>query len=229
MQKISKTSIFNFEESDKDLIDELANYLDGHVQEIYDFFEVDKPKEKVEIDIIPTKAEFDRIFKIRNHWDENLQVPNYYRGCVAEGRILYLSINDYKNTIHAFEEKDFEIALDGYKKTLVHEYVHWVHGLFEEKHKCCRTEKYLVEGIAVYLSRQRDGQKIPFNLTCDQLLDRQGAFYNGYYLVTKYFVENYDKNYVLEVFQSNRQARELLNNELFDKAKKFYTEKENNA
>ena len=46
--------------------------------------------------------------------------------------------------------------------------------------------------------------------------------YSGYYLVTKYFVENYDKAFVLDIFKSNRRSRELLKDELFDKAKKFY-------
>ena len=54
------------------------------------------------------------------------------------------------------------------------------------------------------------------------------SFYikNGFvysHKIENYFVENYDKRYVLEIFQSNRQARELLKDELYDKAKEYYS------
>ncbi len=221
MQKIAKFAKFNFDKSDEDLIDELADYLDSQVAEIYNFFEVETPQEKVEIDIISTKTEYDKKFKLLNGWQVDEEVPKSARGCFAKGKILYLSIHDYKNTTHAFEKQDTKKAIEGYKKTLVHEYVHFVNDLFNKRHGCSWTEKFLVEGIATYLSHQKDEETVPFDFTLTQLMKKDD--YSAYYLVTKYFVENYDKKYVLEVFQSSRMARELLTNELFDKAKNFYT------
>lgn len=59
MQFESERAIFKFEESDSDLIQLLADYLDSHVDNIYKFFEVNMPKEKLVVNIIPTKEEFD--------------------------------------------------------------------------------------------------------------------------------------------------------------------------
>ncbi len=221
MQKISKFAKFQFDKFDKTLIDDLADYLDSQVSGICDFFEIQIPKEKVEIEIVSTKAEYDKKFKLLNGWKEDEKVPKSYRGCFVKGKILYLSIYDYKNTTHAFEEQNFEKAIDDYKKTLVHEYVHFVNDLFNKEHGCFWTERFLVEGIATYLSHQKDENIIQFDFTLDKFNKEDD--YGAYYLITKFFVENYDKKYVLQVFQSSRMAQELLTNELFDKAKSFYT------
>ena len=53
--------------------------------------------------------------------------------------------------------------------------------------------------------------------------DMRKSCYDGWYLITKFFVENYDKDFVLEIFQSNRMARELLKDELYDRAKQYYS------
>lgn len=56
--------------------------------------------------------------------------------------------------------------------------------------------------------------------------DMKKACYDGWYLVTKFLVENYDKYFVFELFKSNRQAREFLQSELYEKVKKYYSEEE---
>ena len=65
--------------------------------------------------------------------------------------IYYLSINDYKNTSHT-------IDFDMYKKTILHEYVHYVNRLFCIKNNCNFSTKYLSEGIATYLSKQNENK-----------------------------------------------------------------------
>lgn len=227
MQKECKTAIFNFKECDKDLIDGLADYLDTHADKVYEFFEVGKPIEKVVINIIPTKEEYDDVYRKTHGLKEDEPLPNWFIGNCNNGVITYLSLYDFNNASHPYTEDKFDEAFDYYKKTILHEYVHFVNGVFDKVHNCCRTEKFLVEGIATYLSGQKDGLKLSLKATKEELLDRNKFFYADYYLLTKYFVENYDKDYVLEVFQSNRQARELLNNELYDKAKEFYSLAEN--
>lgn len=222
MQKECKTAIFNFQESDKDLIDSLAVYLDSHAEEIYNFFEIDCPKEKVVINIVPTKKEYDDLYRRTRGLSGDFPVAGWMIGNCRDGIITYLSLHDYKNTTHAYKDVEYAKALDYYKKTILHEYVHFINENFNLVHNCNYTEKYLVEGIACYLSKQKENQRTPFNFTCEQLLNKNNNLYGAYYLITKYFVENYDKKYVLEVFQSNRQARELLKNELFDKAQQFY-------
>ena len=224
----SKFATFNYEENDKDLIESLSEYLDTNAMAVYDFFEIDIPENKAVINIIPTKIEYDDLYRKTRKLSDDYKVEGWNIGNCRNGIITYLSLHDYKNTTHAYKDVPFEEALDYYKKTILHEYVHFVNENFNKVHDCCYTEKYLVEGIACYLSGQKDSQKIPFNFTCEQILNRGNSYYNAYYLLTKYFVENYDKDYVLDVFQSNRQARELLQNQLFDKAKSYYTENEVN-
>ena len=39
MQKLTQYAIFNYEESEREIIDALATYLDEKAQDIYNFFE----------------------------------------------------------------------------------------------------------------------------------------------------------------------------------------------
>lgn len=229
MTKESKYAIFKYKKSDEDLIDDLASYLDEHGHIPFDFFEVEAPKSKIVVDLISSKRELDEQYRKDCNLSASQDVGDftaYFNQ--ASGHIRYLSLNDFKNTKHAFSAQEYPKMLRWYKKTLVHEYVHYVNDLFRQKHGCSYTERYLEEGIAVYLSGEGEEFDNKFNFPVERLLEKgERRYYSAYYLITKYFVEHYDKNYVLEIFQSNRQARELLQNELYDRAKKFYTEEQN--
>lgn len=83
MQFESERAIFKFEESDSDLIQLLADYLDSHVDNIYKFFEVNMPKEKLVVNIIPTKEEFDVLSRIKRNfyernWFGNMEAQGYF-------------------------------------------------------------------------------------------------------------------------------------------------------
>lgn len=221
MQFESKMAVFKFEESDRELVQTLSDYLDSHVDNIYKFFEVNMQKEKPVVQIIPTKKEFDVL--LRQAWGQSEDAPvhKWGIGCYINNEIIYLSLHDFKNTEHRAKYLAPKEALEYYKKTIVHEYVHYVNDIFIKVNNCSYTEKYLSEGIATYLSGQRENEDLPFDFTCEDLLTRDDI-YSGYYLVTKYFVENYDKAFVLDIFKSNRRSREFLKDELFNKAKNFY-------
>lgn len=229
MTKESKFAIFEFNKSDEDLVAELSDYLDQHGHVAFDFFEVDVPEEKVVIKIVPTKKEYDEIYKRDRQLPDDFPVAPWSVGSFifSKRKVLFLSVKDYKNTTHYMKDAAYPDLVNHWHKTVVHEFTHYVNALFRVKHNCGYTMKYLGEGIATYLSGQREGQKIKFDFTFDNLWGTEKFSYVASYLVTKYFVEHYDKEYVLEVFQSNRQARELLQNELYDKAKEFYAEQEN--
>lgn len=216
MEKVSKYANFEFNDSDSDLIDDLSDYLDNNVKEIFNFFEI-TPNNKVKISIISTKQEYDKIFEERYKFTS----PSS-RGFYSNGRIYFLSFHDYKNTPHSYIDSEKLEAFEDFKKTLVHEFVHYINELFYKKHNCSYTAKYLVEGIAIYLSHQKDNKNVEFNFTLDMLLDKNCP-YSAYYLITKYLIENYDKSFVLELFQSSRQANEFLKQELFKKAKDYYS------
>ena len=97
------------------------------------FFDVESLPFKVKINIIPTKQKYDILFKE----EFGFAADKLSRGmCKKDGNIIYLSINDYKNTTHAFEDKDYRVVLEGFKKTLVHEFVHFVNKVFNKENKC---------------------------------------------------------------------------------------------
>lgn len=221
MIKESKLAIFNFNEIDKSLIHELSKYIDDNYQKIYDFFEVPVSKEKVKINIIPTKQEFDTLYVKFHNLPQDTVVPKWVVGTCDRGQINYLSITDYKNTDHAFPKKDYDKALDSFKKTIVHEYVHFVNDIFNKVHKCKESDKYLVEGIATYLSEQYTQISPLFANTLDEFINK--TCYHDYYLVTKYLVENYDKKLILQLFQSKELAHNFLTKDLFQKIKDHYS------
>lgn len=221
MQKECKIAIFNFKESDSDLINEISNYLDTHSKAIYDFFEIKKPRKKVEINIL-TKKEYDDFCRKGNGWSKNHPVAKWAIGSCKDGVITYVSLHDYKNTSHIFKEDEYDYALDFYKKTILHEYVHFVNETFNKINNCNYTEKYLVEGIATYLSGQDFSSINHIESTLEQMLDFNNHMYEDFRLITKYFVENYDKKIVLEAFRNGAKARKILIDELYDKATSYY-------
>ena len=98
---------------------------------------------------------------------------------------------------------------------------------FNIQNNCGPTAIYLREGIAIYLSKQKENIALDFNYSLEQILetDVNKRSYEAYYLVTKYLVENYDKDFVIELFKSNRQANEFLKNQLYNKTKEHYVSK----
>lgn len=124
MEKVSKYAVFEFSKSDSDFIDDLSDYLDNNVKEIFNFFEI-TPNNKVKIGIISTKQEYDKIFEEKYKFTS----PSS-RGFYANGRIYFLSFHDYKNTPHSYIDSEKLEALEDFKKTLVHEYVHYINELF---------------------------------------------------------------------------------------------------
>lgn len=215
MKTISEYAIFEYEEVDKILIYELVDYLDSKAKIVYGFFNLDFNGSKPIIRIIPTKKEFDSYFE--SEWNFNAGTSS--RGFYKNGVISYLSINDYKNTTHAFEKDSYLEALDDYKKTLVHEFIHYVNELFNVINNCGPTIKFLREGIAIYLSGQKENKSIKLSNSLEELLDANKNYYDEYYLLTKYLINNYDKEFVSELFKSNRKAREFLKEELYEKVK----------
>ena len=219
MRKESKFAIFEYEEQDKNMIEDLIEWLNKSALEVYDFFGVPFNNVKVEIKIFPNKQEFDQDYLISRNLPSQYNVPDYMIGCFNNNIIKIVSYNDYKN-IARHKNDSFEY----YKKTIVHEYVHFVNGLYRKMKNCSYTEKYLSEGIACYLSHQKENKTVKFSCSLEDLLNySSGISYDNFYLLTKYLVESYDKNFVMDLFESNRQAREFLQSELYGKVKEEYT------
>ena len=227
MRKENKYAIFNYKKIDEDLIDILSSYIEEKAHIAFDFFQVSPPKTKVKIKIISSKIEYDNYY-IKMY---NLQPETKLYGWMIgnfnfeKNQITYLSLHDFKNTTHKLKDVPYEQAVDYYKKTILHEFVHYVNGLFRKKHNCGYAENFLTEGIATYLSGQNENSTPNFDFSLDEVLDRNKNIYGAYFLLTKYFIENYDRDFVLNIFQSSRQSRELLKNELFKRTENYYKNK----
>ena len=76
---------------------------------------------------------------------------------------MYVSLYDYKNTSHSYDKNNFDKALNDYKKNIIHEFVHFVTYLFCKKYSLNYPLKYLSEGIAQYLSKQKDDINLKFD------------------------------------------------------------------
>ena len=217
MERMSNYFKFNYSETDKDLIVELEDYLNQKYEDIFNFFDSSLQKEQVEINIIPTKKEYDEIAKKIREVDS---IPSWSIGISHDNKIEYVSLHDYKNTSHKFNEDKYLEKLDYYKKTIVHEYVHFVAGIYLKNNNCDYPIKYLNEGIATYLSGQKDDIEIPFNFKIEDILESKSS-YDAWYLLTKHIIEEYGKEYFLELFKN----RELAINEtprLFEEAKEYF-------
>ena len=222
-------AIFNYSENDSNLINELSNYLtDDNINKIYNFFDKNLEKEKPIINIYETKEEFDNVYKKIYDLKSDYDVPNWLVGFAdpITMQIYYLSLNDYKNTSHAFKEEDYAEKLDYFKKTILHEYVHFVHYLFCIKYKCDLPSKYLTEGIAQYLSRQVDDNKLSFNYRLDEIIGSNDN-YKAFYILTKYLIDNYSHEFVLELIKAKENSVKYLMEVLFDEVKNYYNEEKN--
>ena len=226
MIKRGKFAEITYQKQDEKLILELNKYIDEKAEEIFAFFKIDKPDRCVQINIFPTKKDYDENYRRERNWGNDVKVESWKIGEFLDGKINYLSINDYKSTSHAFKEEDYDKALDYFKKTIVHEFVHYVNDLFCAKNRCDNTEKYLAEGLATYLSGQNSGKNIIFDFSVEKLLDDNAYCYDGYYWVTKYLIENYPQDFVLDLIKSSEKSREFLKQELFDKTKNYYNTKQ---
>ena len=203
MEYISKYAKYIYEKQDEDLIKGLDEYLNKYAKDIYSFFNISERKQ-AEINIIPTKKEYDEWIKENWNLDE---VPAWNIGNAYNNVIRYVSLHDYKNTSHAFKPEDYIKALEDYNKTIVHEYVHFVTILYQIKNNISKPLRYLTEGIAQILSHQRDNTNNDFHYSLEDILESKDCYY-GYYLMVKYILENYDKEYFFKLLNDKDFALE---------------------
>lgn len=217
MERITDYYKFTYSKDDEDLIVVLEDYLNQKREDIFNFFDSSLQREQVEINIIPTKKEYDELSKKIRGIDS---IPNWSIGLSHDNKIEYVSLHDYKNTAHKFSEDKYLEKLDYYKKTIVHEYVHYVSGLYCKKNNLDWPVKFLNEGIATYLSGQKEEIEIPFNFKIEDILE-SSSNYDAWYLLTKYIIEEYGKKYFLELFGNNELAVKEAPR-LFEEAKEYY-------
>ena len=199
MEKETKYAKFIFDKEDQELVNILEEYI--------------------EIRIISTKKEYDEINKKRRNVDS---IPDWSIGNYHDNTIEYVSFNDYQNTRHKYPIDKYDEYLEYYKKTIIHEFTHYVLKLYIEKYNNSNPLKYLNEGIAQYLSGQRDNQKLKLDFSLDDILN-SNSNYPAWYLMTKYILDNYGRKYFLKLIIDNKLAEEVTP-KLYEEAKEYYSE-----
>lgn len=218
MEKETKYAKFIYTKQDSELVDILEEYLNEKAENIFNFFDSTLERRPLEIRIISTKKEYDEINKKRRGVDS---IPAWSIGNYHDDIIEYVSFNDYQNTAHSYPIEKYDEYLGYYKKTIIHEFTHYVLKLYLDKYNLNDNPyRYLNEGIAQYLSGQRDNQDIKFNCSLDIILDNSGNNYPAWYLMTKYIVDNYGREYFLKLLD-NKLAKEETPR-LFEEAKNYY-------
>ena len=221
MNKITDSAIFNYEINDELLIEELSDYIDEYKDTIYNFFDINISDKKPIINIVDKKEKLDEIHKKFNNLKDTDEVPKWIVGLsTSDMQIYYLSINDYDNTSHAFKKENYKMHLDMYKKTILHEYVHYVNRLFCQKNNCSFSIKCLSEGIAQYLSNQNSDSILQFNYSLNDILTSNNC-YNGWYLVTKYIIEKYSHELFLDLLKDKNRAESFIK-KIYDEIKNYY-------
>ena len=112
--------------------------------------------------------------------------------------------------------------LEKYKKVILHEFIHYVNQYFCKLNNCNFSCKYLAEGIAQYLSGQNDNKLLKLNYSIDDILNSNNC-YNGWYLVTKFIIENYSRDFFLELLKDREKSNRFLK-KIFSDIKKYYLE-----
>ena len=217
MKKITKYAIFNYSKEDEDLINELESYLNNKAESIFDFFDSSIERELVTINLIPTKKEYDEICKKRRGIDK---IPSWSIGNSHDNVIEYVSLHDYKNTAHAFDESKYNEELEYYKKTIVHEFVHFVSGLYLDKYNLDHPIHCLSEGLASYLSGQKEGVEETVNFSLVDLFESNSNYYS-WYVMTKFIIDNYGKDYFIKLYSSKELSYKEIPR-LYEEAKEYY-------
>ena len=221
VKKTTDCAVFNYELDDSYLIEKISSFIQDNKDKVFSFFGINIDFNKPIINIINKKEKLDDIHRKFNDLEDTDEVPKWIVGfSSSDMQIYYLSINDYCNTSHAFKNEEYEVELDMYKKTILHEYIHYVNRLFCKKNNCSFSIKCLAEGVSQYLSDQKKDITLQFNYSLEDILNSNNC-YNGWYLVTKYLIEKYPHELVLELLKDNKRA-ECFIKESYNKIKDYY-------
>lgn len=193
MEKESKYFKFIYSESENNYIDKLIDVIDKEAKKVLDFFEVDSIEEKFNVKLIPTKKEFSELI-----WNEiHFKDDEYGIGFVKDEIMYCLSFNDYKNTFYSFYK------FDNFVSTIIHEFVHACHQYKTDNKTSIRCVN---EGLACYLANQIE-DNATFDMTLDEVINDKYVKYDNYYIIMKYILDNYDKEYCDKIIYDKEFAR----------------------
>ena len=207
MIKVLKYAIINYNECDNNYIDEICDYFEIESKNITKYLEIIDIKEKANIIIYNDINEFKiNILKDNKYYKTIKDIPNYVVAVGGDDKnISILSLDNYIKV-----ENHQNCTIEDYKKTLVHEFVHFCH------HKLNAINMiWINEGLATNLSRQATKYK-------NNNINLPLKSYSDYCLAFEYVMKKYNKKYILRLLndiefqkiETPKILEEILNNNL---------------
>lgn len=214
MNKINN-SIFNIEytSSDELYINKVINDFLNKVSNIIDFFNISSFKRKILIKF------WDNVDEYRVYFNEKMK---NYGATVADWEVARSVNTPYENTIHLLSFKE-RIKCKGHQNDtindipslLIHEFAHTCQRIYNNYNP---SMTWFSEALATNLAKQYND----LSLTCSLEDITNGTAYNykDFYTMGYYLMENYDKNYILEL-SKNKELLEKETPRIYEETKIF--------
>ncbi len=194
-----------YNECDKNYIDELIDYINLNSEEITNFFSIDSFNPKVEIKLYDNIDKFNEWYYYFNKKEAPLWFCGFSFKMDGVYHINVLSLEKYKKT-QGHEKHN----LNDLKYLIMHEFVHSC----VLKINNSSLPAWLNEGIAIKLSHQYDNKEYKFNASLNEIINGCNNYIN-YYTMFSYALDKYGKDYILDL---------ILNNKAFDETEKLYND-----
>lgn len=194
-----------YNECDKNYIDELIDYINLSSEEITNFFSIDSFNPKVEIKLYDYINKFNEWYYYFNKKEAPLWFCGFSFKMNGVYHINVLSLEKYKKT-QGHEKHN----LNDLKCLIMHEFVHSC----VLKINNSSLPAWLNEGIAIKLSHQYDNKEYKFNASLNEMINGCNNYIN-YYTMFSYVIDKYGKDYILDL---------ILNNKAFDETEKLYND-----
>lgn len=194
-----------YNECDKNYIDELIDYINLSSEEITNFFSIDSFNPKVEIKLYDNIDKFNEWYYYFNKKEAPLWFCGFSFKMNGVYHINVLSLEKYKKT-QGHEKHN----LNDLKCLIMHEFVHSC----VLKINNSSLPAWLNEGITIKLSHQYDNKEYKFNASLNEMINGCNNYIN-YYTMFSYALDKYGKDYILDL---------ILNNKAFDETEKLYND-----
>lgn len=194
-----------YNECDKNYIDELIDYINLNSEEITNFFSIDSFNPKVEIKLYDNIDKFNEWYYYFNKKEAPLWFCGFSFKMDGVYHINVLSLEKYKKT-----QGHKKHNLNDLKYLIMHEFVHSC----VLKINNSSLPAWLNEGIAIKLSHQYDNKEYKFNASLNEIINGCNNYIN-YYTMFSYALDKYGKDYILDL---------ILNNKAFDETEKLYND-----
>lgn len=213
MKKKFKYMNLEYTEKDYEYIDRLISHIDHNCKSIVDFFQITNFGESVSVKLFDNLETFrSECSKIKNDHTVPLWLCglSFYKN--GKCYIYTLCLQEYKKTQYHYNDSLVELEL-----LIMHEFVHACH----QKYTKNRTlPVWMSEGLATTLSHQYDNIKSNFDATLDQII-YGGTDYKNYYLMFSYVLNNYGRNYILNLLKS-KDKLQAQTSILYEETQSYY-------